>query len=287
LQDVPISISVVGAKELSELAIFDFTETAKLTPGVDLFPGVQSAAIRLRGVGPAFFTLTSPQSVTVFVDEFAQGSVGAVFSTMVDVERIELLRGPQGTLYGQNAPGGAYNISTRAPNTEQLEGYVEATYGQQNSSSLESVDLRGAINLPLIDDVLALRLAGVYADSDGYVQVDNPVNADRSTGGKEHQTLRSRMLWVINPEMDLTWNVNYQDLDDTPVVLFNVDGIVPGTGGANPIPAVQTSFRDRRYFGDFNSESRAELKDTSLHWRWSQEVVNVDLLASYQEFDRY
>jgi iron complex outermembrane receptor protein len=287
LQNVPISISVVGAKELSELAIFDFTETAKLTPGVNLFPGVQSAAIRLRGVGPAFFTLSSPQSVSVFVDEFSQSSVGAVFSTLVDVERIELLRGPQGTLYGQNAPGGAYNISTRAPNTKQLEGYVEASYGQQNSSSLESVDLRGAINLPLIDDVLALRVAGVYADSDGYVQVDNPVNAESSTGGKEHQALRSRMLWVLNPEMDLTWNVNYQDLDDTPVDLFNVEGIVPGTGGANPIPAVHTRFRERRYFGDFNSKSQAELRDTSLHWRWSQDVVNVDLLASYQEFDTH
>ena len=104
LQDVPISISVLGADELSELAIFDFTETARLTPGVNMFPGVQSAAIRLRGVGPAFFALTSPQSVTVFVDEMAQASVGSVFSTLVDIERIELLRGPQGTLYGTNAP---------------------------------------------------------------------------------------------------------------------------------------------------------------------------------------
>jgi iron complex outermembrane receptor protein len=97
LQDVPISMSVLGAEELTELNIFDFTETAKLTPGVNLFPGVQSAAIRLRGVGPAFFALTAPQSVAVFIDEIAQGSVGAAFSTLVDIERLELLRGPQGT----------------------------------------------------------------------------------------------------------------------------------------------------------------------------------------------
>ena len=115
LQDVPISMTVVGAEELAQLSIFDFTETANLTPGVDFFPSVQAAAIRLRGVGPGSFALTSPQSVAMFIDDIAQGSVGAAFSTLVDVERIELLRGPQGTLYGQNAPGGAYNIPPKRP----------------------------------------------------------------------------------------------------------------------------------------------------------------------------
>ncbi|MFT4613947.1 MAG: iron complex outermembrane receptor protein [Bacteroidia bacterium] len=113
-------MTVRSSDELSELNIFDFTETAQLTPGVDLFPGVQTAAIRLRGVGPAFSALTSPQSVAVFVDDFAQSSVGTVFATMVDIERVELLRGPQGTLYGLNAPGGVYNITTRSPNLTGL-----------------------------------------------------------------------------------------------------------------------------------------------------------------------
>jgi len=286
LQDVPISMSVLGAEELTELNIFDFTETAKLTPGVNLFPGVQSAAIRLRGVGPAFFALTAPQSVAVFIDEIAQGSVGAAFSTLVDIERLELLRGPQGTLYGQNAPSGAYNITTRAPNTEELEGYVEATYGQQNSSDLESIDLRGAINLPLMEDALGLRIAGVYADSDGYVKVKNPASSDDSTGGKDHKALRSRLLWNINQDMDITWNVNYQDLTENPVD-FNVEGIVPGTGGDNPVRAIHNRFEEAHYFGDFISEANTDLTDTSLHWRWYQDAVDLDVLASFQDFDTH
>ncbi|MDZ7783859.1 MAG: TonB-dependent receptor plug domain-containing protein [Halioglobus sp.] len=97
------------------LNIFDFTETAQLTPGVELFPNIQAAAhpparCRSGGLRPH-----RAQSVAVFIDDIAQGSVGAAFATLVDIERIELLRGPQGTLYGQNAPGGAYNISTRRP----------------------------------------------------------------------------------------------------------------------------------------------------------------------------
>ncbi|MFK7975183.1 MAG: TonB-dependent receptor [Halioglobus sp.] len=286
LQDVPISISVVGSEEISALSIFDFAETAALTPGVDVFPGVQSAAIRLRGVGPIAYALTSPQSVAVFIDEIAQGSVGAAFATLVDIERVELLRGPQGTLYGQNAPGGAYNISTRAPNTQELEGYVEASYGQQGSSDLESIDVRGAINLPLIDEVLAVRLAGVFADSDGFLKVKNPANPESSSGGKEHEMLRARMLWNINSDMDLTLTANYKDLTDNGVD-FNIEGLVPGTGGANPFPAVQKRFKDNDYYGDFNSEAITEQTDIAGHFRWAHDAINIDILASWQDFDTF
>lgn len=264
LQDVPISIAVVSGEEITELSVFDFTETAQLTPGVNFFPGVQAAAIRLRGVGPAFFALTSPQSVAVFVDDFAQSSVGAVFSTLVDIERIELLRGPQGTLYGQNAPGGAYNITTRAPNARQLEGYVEGSYGLQHASNLDTVDVRGAVNLPLVTEKVGLRLAGAYADSDGYLEVKNPVSGENGTGGKEHKALRSRLVWLMNDEMELHWKLGYQDLDDQPVD-FNVEGIVPGTGGANPIPAIDNRFDDRHYYGDFLSSAHSEIRETNAH----------------------
>jgi iron complex outermembrane receptor protein len=100
VQDVPISIAVVSSDDISALNLFDFVETAKLTPGISLNSGLQAAAIRLRGVGPGYFALGQPQSVTVFVDQVAQSQIGAVFTTMVDIERLELLRGPQRTLYG-------------------------------------------------------------------------------------------------------------------------------------------------------------------------------------------
>jgi iron complex outermembrane receptor protein len=286
LQDVPISMTVLGGDELSELSIFDFTETAALTPGVEFFPGVQAAAIRLRGVGPAFFALTSPQSVAVFIDDFAQSSVGVAFATLVDIERIELLRGPQGTLYGQNAPGGAYNINTKAPNATDVEGYIAASYGQQNSTSLESVDIRGAVNVPLVKDVLGLRLAGVYADSDGYLEVKNPVSGEDSTGGKEHQSFRSRLLWLINDDMDFSWTVNYSDLTDQPVD-FNIAGYVPGTGGDNPTPAIRNKFEHRNYYGDFLSNAETDIADTNFHLRWTPDAVNIDLQGSYQKFDSY
>jgi iron complex outermembrane receptor protein len=285
LKDVPISMAVVGAEELSQLNIFDFTETANLTPGVAFFPAVQAAAIRLRGVGPGSFALTSPQSVAVFIDDIAQGSVGAAFSTLVDVERIELLRGPQGTLYGQNAPGGAYNITTKAPKTDEFEGYVEGSYTQQEETSdLEGIDVRGAVNLPLVEDTLAVRLAGVYADSDGYIEVKNPVPGEDSTGGKDHKAARARVLWAIDDRSDIVWTSNYADLEDHPED-FNPQGNVPGTGGEGEPPAVDNRFKDNYYYGDFISDAQTDLKDTSLHYRRDFDITNVDVLASWQDFD--
>jgi iron complex outermembrane receptor protein len=286
LQDVPISISVVGGEELSALSVFDFAETAQLTPGINLFPGAQTSAIRLRGVGPAAYALTSPQSVAVFIDDIAQGSVGAAFATLVDIAQIELLRGPQGTLYGQNAPGGAYNIRTRTPRTDVMEGYLEASYGQQNSSDLESIDIRGAINIPLIDDRAAVRISGVYADSDGYVKVKNPVNPEKSSGGKEHEALRARFLFQPNEDIDLLWTINYQDLTDNGLD-FNVDGVVPGTGGANPVPAVISSFTSSEYYADFNSESHTEITDTNFQLQWDAPWSNIYLMGSFQDFKTF
>jgi iron complex outermembrane receptor protein len=284
VQDVPISIAVVSGEEISALNLFDFVETAQLTPGVSLNSGLQAAAIRLRGVGPGYFALGQPQSVTVFVDQVAQSQIGSVFTTMVDIERLELLRGPQGTLYGQNAPGGAYNITTRAPNFDGYNGYIEGSYSQWDNTGEGRVDTRGAVNIPLIEDKLALRLAGVYSDSDGYIEIENPAASDDATGGQDVQAWRSRMLWQVDESLDINWTVNYQDITQHQEP-FNYDGLVPGTGGDSATPAIYNKFKDRKNFGDFRSEVTGDIKDTNVHVRWGDETSQIDGIAYYQSYD--
>jgi iron complex outermembrane receptor protein len=284
VQDVPVSIAVVSADEMNALNLFDFVETAQLTPGISLNSGLQAAAIRLRGVGPGYFALGQPQSVTVFVDQVAQSQIGAVFTTMVDIERLELLRGPQGTLYGQNAPGGAYNITTRAPNFDGYNGYIDASYSQWDNTGEGRVDTRGAVNLPLIEDKLALRIAGVYASSDGDIEMENPAASDSASGGQDVQAWRSRMLWLVDDTLDVNWTVNYQDIHQYQEP-FNYDGIVPGTGGINAVPAIYTTFKERRNFGDFRSEVTGDIKDSNVHLRWADGTSQVDGIAFYQSYD--
>jgi iron complex outermembrane recepter protein len=283
LQDVPISISVATAQDIADINAFTFDDLEQLTPGVSLFGGLQSASIRLRGVGPGYFAVNSPQSVVVFVDQFAQAQIGTAFSTLVDIERLELLRGPQGTLYGINAPGGAYNIITRAPDFDGIGGYVEGTHSQFDSSQLAADDLRGAVNVPLLDDTLALRVAGVYRNDNGYIMNVNPASPDDSNGGSNTEALRARTRWLMNDTMQLDTTINYQDLSQQ-ISSFAYQGQVPGTGGDTGTPAIFTRFKDREDFGDYAGGVDGDVKDISAHWSWEADFSNVDFLAMHQEF---
>ena len=284
LQDVPISISVATAQDIADINAFTFADLEQLTPGVSLFGGLQSASIRLRGVGPGFFAVNSPQSVVVFVDQFAQAQIGTVFSTLVDIERLELLRGPQGTLYGINAPGGAYNIITRSPDFEGVGGYVEGSYSQYDKSSeLAAQDMRGAVNVPLVDDKLALRVAGVYRDDDGFIKNVNPASPDDSNGGSDTKAVRGKLRWLINDTMQLDTTANYQDLTQY-ISSFAYQGELPDTGGTTGNPAIYTKFKDRVDYGDFADRVDGDVKDISAHWSWEAPFSNVDFLAMHQQF---
>jgi iron complex outermembrane recepter protein len=283
LQDVPISISVVNADDLIRNSIFDFTETAQLTPGVTLTGGSAAlASITVRGVGPGFFAPTA-QSVPVFVDQVAAAQPGVVFNTMVDVERIELLRGPQGTLYGKNAPSGAYNITTVAPSFDGTEGFVNGTYSLWDANNEPTVDFRGAVNAP-ITDTFAARLAGVYAKSEGGIAMESPFASNDSTGGKDHQSLRVRLLWEPSYNTRVNLISNYQDLEDN-YSLRLFDGLVPATGGSNPVGAIYTNFSDRADFSSLRSNSTTKVKDVALHYEWAGDLTNVDMIVAYQDFD--
>jgi iron complex outermembrane receptor protein len=138
VQDVPISMAVVSGEELSSLNIFNFVDTAQLTPGISLNSGLQAAAIRLRGVGPGYFALGQAQSVTVFIDQVAQAQIGAVFSTMVDVERLELLRGPQGTLL---------TTSPRAHQTSTVTTAISRAATRSGITREKATSIRAALSI--------------------------------------------------------------------------------------------------------------------------------------------
>ncbi len=118
-------------------------ELAKITPGLEFISdnGV-GGSIKIRGVGVDFFGGAADQTVAAFVDDFAQGKVGTVLSSLYDIERIEVLRGPQGTLYGKNAPSGAINIWTREPSSEGLGGRIKARV-----SSWSTYNVEGGLNV--------------------------------------------------------------------------------------------------------------------------------------------
>lgn len=161
LQKVPLAITAFGAEEIRQGRMLGLAEVAIRTPGFNIGNfSPESPNLTLRGIGSTDRDAGSDRSVVVFVDETYIGRAGASTFDLFDLERVEVLHGPQGTLYGKNVAGGAINIITRKPERE-TDAYVEAGIGNYNL-----LETRGMFNAPLSDTV-ATRFAISTRDRDG------------------------------------------------------------------------------------------------------------------------
>ena len=160
LQDVPDSISAFSASQIQERRIDRIADALALTPGVHMISDQDAGTniITVRGIGT---NRNLPASIAYVVDGVVLPDSDAFTADLSDVERIEILKGPQGGLYGRNAIGGVINITTQRP-TEQLAGDMKVGY-----SSGETKDVFGAISGPIAGDRLLGRVSVKYHDTDG------------------------------------------------------------------------------------------------------------------------
>ena len=184
VQDVPVAISVLGGGTLKSAGAVSSREIQNFAPNVDI-TRIQSNSnprIYIRGVGSSDSFAGGNPAVATYVDDMVIGSISGNTFGMFDIERVEVLRGPQGSLYGRNATAGALNYLSVQPGYK-ADGYLTVGLGNYNAKSVE-----GATNLPLVDDKLSLRVSGIYKDRDGTVRntFDNAKNLgdDRFYGGR-------------------------------------------------------------------------------------------------------
>lgn len=177
LQDVPISETVLSTEQLDRLQIDTGTEIARQTPNlrVSVLGNEDQPKFSMRGISTAEFNLNATSATGIFYDEVYVASSFLGGPQMFDMERVEVLRGPQGTLFGKNTTGGAVNFITRLPDFE-AGGYVTAEYGENDYKHVA-----GAYETPLIEDRLAVRAAFNYTDSDGWQENENPAGNDLSS----------------------------------------------------------------------------------------------------------
>lgn len=183
--DVPATVSVVTAEQLNASGITNSHDLRLLTPGLNITQQGLYTQPTIRGVGT---TVTGPgadPNVAIYVDGVYQPNQGAALFDFANVDRIETLKGPQGTLYGRNATGGALVITTRAPSLTDAGGSVELGYGSFNETTL-----RGYYNLPLGESV-AVNLAVYDRRNDGYT--DN-VTRNENASVTEATNYRARVL---------------------------------------------------------------------------------------------
>ncbi|MEG3164546.1 TonB-dependent receptor [Sphingomonas sp. PB2P19] len=165
LSNVPVAVSAVGSAALENTGATDIRQATQLVPSllVSSTGSEANASARIRGIGTVGDNPGLESSVAVFIDGVYRSRTGSGLNDLGEVERIEVLRGPQGTLAGRNASAGTINILTKLPDYK-FGGYAEATYGNYNN-----IRIAGGLTGPIIADKLAFRLDGVFGKRDGYL----------------------------------------------------------------------------------------------------------------------
>ena len=180
LQDVGTSITAFEGKDLQALAISNVTDIAEQTPGLQFNQyGATITVYNLRGVSQNDFTDHQEAPVAVYVDDAYVASLGALSGSMFDVARVEVLRGPQGTLFGRNATGGLIQYISEAPTFE------DSAYFKLGGGNFGAVDSEGAVNVPL-SSTLAMRFSFATDEHDGYIHnlIGSDVNDQNQYAGR-------------------------------------------------------------------------------------------------------
>ncbi|MGE3598724.1 MAG: TonB-dependent receptor [Dehalococcoidia bacterium] len=229
LQSVPIAISAIGGSDIDALHATTLQGLQGSVPNVQInnFTNTpNNAVIFIRGVGVIEVDPFAGNTVSVVQDGVPQYfSYGALLD-LFDVDRIEVLRGPQGTLFGANSTGGVINVVTRAP-TGEFGGHAEASYGNYNR-----LDLKAALDVPLVDKVLAGKISAISSGRDGYFH--NIVDGQR-VGKRDMKALRGALRFTPTDSFEGTFLAEYtRSRNDSPTqanggLVGDLGYLAPGT----------------------------------------------------------
>ncbi|MEH2348659.1 MAG: TonB-dependent receptor [Nostoc sp.] len=207
-QDVPISVTVIPRQEIEDAQINSFGGIANQTPNFNFSStssgGTEFNTYSLRGLNNQNF-LTAQDSVAFYIDDVPIDYNGFLDLALLDLERVEVLRGPQSTLYGRNSSGGVVNIISRQA-TPEPETRISASYGRYNSRELQF-----SLNDALVDDKLSLRIAGAYRGQDGFIR---NLATGNEIGERSRLAARAQLLWTPSPDWTVSFNSYNSFTDD-------------------------------------------------------------------------
>jgi outer membrane receptor protein involved in Fe transport len=199
VQDIPIAVTAVSPAQLERQNVQDIKSLTSISPSFNVQSSQtesQGTSIRIRGVGTTGNNTGLESSVGVFIDGVYQSRPGIALGDLLDLERLEILRGPQGTLFGRNTSAGALNLTTKRPNLTKAEGFANATYG-----NFDFFNVQGGISVPLVTDQLGLRLSGAYRKRDGYLNSVGVPGAE--SGNRDRYVIRGQLLWEPSPDISI------------------------------------------------------------------------------------
>jgi len=279
LQDVPIAIQVVDRGLIQDIAAEDMSDLNGYVPGLVVSgDSPTQPRYQIRGIQTGDFGVGTDPAVGVYVDGIYSARTGASMLAFNDIERIEVLKGPQGTLFGRNSAAGAISIVTTQPSNE-FDALLRARFGEYGKQYYE-----GMINTPLGED-FALRVNGVFSKNDGWLQ-DATTGADLNP--EQDWAGRVALRWQVGDATSATLSWDHDDLDQLARPAIGIVA-VPTDGSPVPFPADAANYLDPRKV-DFsndvvgNEESR-QLDQVNLFIDHSFAGAKFRSSTSWRQFD--
>ncbi|WP_108788067.1 TonB-dependent receptor domain-containing protein [Erythrobacter sp. Alg231-14] len=281
LQETPISVSVTTGETLENAQIRDVLDLQTVTPSLRVSQLQTSSASTfiIRGFGNGDNNFGIEPSVGVFIDGVFRSRSAAALGDLPNVQRIEVLNGPQSTLFGKNASAGVISVVTREPQFE-FGGSVEAVYGNFNT-----IFLKGDVTGPITDNI-AFSLDGNYQQRDGYSTI---VNLDEEQNNRDRFGVRGQLLIEPTPDFKIRAIVDYSEIDE---VCCQVGTLVggPTVGAINAVGGQIGSadtFFNREAFLNFVPTNQVENYGGSIQMDYNAGPIQFTSITAYRELRNF
>jgi len=278
LQDVPISVATTQGEALN--AIFsgsdDILGLSGRVPGLyaESSNGRSAPRFYLRGLGNIDFDLAASQPVSLVMDEVVMENVVLKSFPLFDLNNIEVIRGPQGTLFGRNTTAGIIKVNTRRPDDE-FSGYVKGSYATHATTNIE-----GAVGGSLIDGTLSARMSVLSRSRDNWIT--NAHTGEESLGRYKDNAFRAQLLWTPSDRFSALLSHQNRSLNGTSSI-FRANVFTTGSAGLNDNYDREVVYYD----GGDNNPQEYQSHGTTLNMTWDFDDVSFNSITSYQQADGF
>ncbi|WP_052134911.1 TonB-dependent receptor [Sphingomonas sp. 37zxx] len=288
LQSVPIAVTAITAEQLERSGINDLRTLEALSASFNLTSANSQSSgttIRIRGVGTTGNNTGLESAVGIFIDGVYLSRSGIALGDLLDVQQVEILRGPQGTLFGRNTSAGALNITTAAPNLARVEGFASTTGG-----NYELFNVQAGMSVPIVRDTLGVRLSGAYRERDGYIGS----TAGPTSGDRNRYVVRGQLLWQPNDDLSFRLVGDYAKSDEhccEPIIVQDTSFVrrglytqvgLPADGG---VPISGQAAIDARLGNSEDQRDRLEQWGTTGQLDWRLGDIKLTAITAYRWSD--
>ena len=281
LQEIPVAVSVVSSEQIEQAQVLDIKDLQTLVPSLRVTQLQSSANTNfiIRGFGNGANNAGIEPSVGVFIDGVYRSRVGSALADLPKLERIEVLRGPQSTLFGKNASAGVINVVTAKPDLEGYSGSASVTVG-----NYDQVIVKGDVTGPITDN-LGFSLFGSYNEREGYYD-----NLELGTEQNEldRYSYRGQLLWTPTDRMEFRLIADGESLDE---ICCGVANLVDGpTGdavralGGNLVPDEPYAYEG---FYDFDPVNEIDTSGVSLEFTYDFDSITLTSITAYRTLDQF